>query len=368
MVTINTAHGAQQGLIPDLVSIEKRGRFSAVKALFEIPLPVILVAMTIGTMISEGNLWSGIFTLILILVIVTIITLFAPEVPQEKTTAKTDWKPFLQLLLMTAIFTVIILGMGRGVEWGINHLVTLDQSKFLITTALLGTLGIVFTVIIGVWLSTNIALGEEARGNTSFRWWVISRLAYLVGATNLVSFAIYFLQGNFGYQGETAAQPAANLTMFVGIFILLAALPAGWLADRFGRKPLLVFSGTCAAAGTLLVIISPPSIPLLYVGGSMIGMASGVFYSANWALGTRIVPPEQAGKFLGISNLAGAGAGAIGAYIGGPIADLITSQLPGIPGAGYTILFVSYGIHFIISVLALIGIQDNTSLIIEDAI
>jgi MFS family permease len=368
MVTINTAHGAQQGLIPDLVPMEQRGRFSAVKALFEIPIPVILVAITIGTMISKGNLWGGLFTLILIVVIVTVITMFAPEVHQEKSKTKIDWKPFLQLFLMTAIFTIIILGVGRSVEWGIQHLNTLKQTAFLISTALIGTLGIIFAVVIGVWLSTRIALGGEAKGNTSFRWWVVSRLAYLVGATNLVSFAIYFLQGSFGYQGESAARPAANLTMFVGVFILLAALPAGWLADRFGRKPLLVFSGTCAAVGTLLVIISPPSLLLLYIGGILIGMASGVFYSANWALGTRIVPPNQAGKFLGISNLAGAGAGAIGAYIGGPIADMISSQLPHIPGAGYALLFVTYGILFVISALALIGIQDHASLNNEDAI
>lgn len=81
----------------------------------------------------------------------------------------------------------------------------------------------------------------------------------------------------------------------------------------------------------------------------MIGAAMGLFYSANWALGTEIVPQDRAGQFLGISNLAGAGAGAIGAYIGGPIAD----------ANGYVLLFVIYGLMFLLSILALMGVKEQ---------
>jgi MFS family permease len=66
-------------------------------------------------------------------------------------------------------------------------------------------------------------------------------------------------------------------------------------------------------------------------------------------LGTEIVPQEQAGRYLGLSNLAGAGAGAIGAYIGGPIADNV----------GYVPLFAIYGAMFLLSILALIGVQET---------
>jgi MFS family permease len=68
-------------------------------------------------------------------------------------------------------------------------------------------------------------------------------------------------------------------------------------------------------------------------------------------LGTEIVPKDQAGKFLGISNLAGAGAGAVGAYIGGPIADQI----------GYTNLMTIYVVLFLFSILALAKIKVKQS-------
>ena len=42
-ISSNAAHGAEQGLIPDLVPEDKRGRFSSIKAVFEIPVPVILL-------------------------------------------------------------------------------------------------------------------------------------------------------------------------------------------------------------------------------------------------------------------------------------------------------------------------------------
>ena len=71
--------------------------------------------------------------------------------------------------------------------------------------------------------------------------------------------------------------------------------------------------------------------------------------TANWALGTEIVPQEQAGRFLGLSNLAGAGAGAIGAYIGGPIADRM----------GYSIIMVIYTFLFMVSIAAILRVKEN---------
>jgi MFS family permease len=151
--------------------------------------------------------------------------------------------------------------------------------------------------------------------------------------------------------------------LFVGVFLLLSALPSGWLSDRYGKKPVIVLSSVLAAAGMFVVMLVPdvaervPSAqpvgaPIaIYVGGCMIGAAIGLFYPANWALGTQVVPRDQAGRYLGLSNLASAGAGAIGGYIGGPIADHL----------GYTLLFIIYGMLFLLSALALKGIQEQVT-------
>jgi hypothetical protein len=50
-----------------------------------------------------------------------------------------------------------------------------------------------------------------------------------------------------------------------------------------------------------------------------------------------------------LSNLAGAGAGAIGAYIGGPLAD----------ANGYILLFAIYAVMFALSIFTLRGVKET---------
>ncbi len=353
-VASNTAHGAQQGLIPDLVPPEKRGRFSAVKAVLEVPVPLLLVSFTIARFIAAGNLWTALFLAIGVLLVAMLLTMLAPEQPLAQAPARFDWTPIVRLAAMTALFTAMILGMGVLVGQVGRLLAGSEQPAVVLgVMGLTGLAAIVLTVAAGVWLSVRISIGTEAaRANPSFTWWVVNRLAFFVGTTNLSTFAVYFLQGRLGLVREQAAGPAAWLMTVIGIFILLSALPSGWLGDRFGHRLLVGIAGLLAALGVLIALLSP-SMTIIYIGGSFIGIATGLFFTANWALGTELVPQGEAGRYLGISNLAGAGAGAVGAYIGGPIADFVTARLPGLPGAGYILLFGLYGVMFLVSVLAL---------------
>jgi MFS family permease len=352
MVSSNIAHGAVQGLIPDMVPENRRGIYSGVKALPEVPLPLIIVSFTIGRFISVGNLWGGLLSAMAFILISMLITMFSPEKPLLEKPPALVWAPFIRLVLMTVVFTLILLVLGRVVTW-VGSLA--DALSLTSALALLGTVGLVTMVIAvaaGVYFSVQIAVGKDARQNPSFTWWVINRLAFLIGSTNIAGFAIYFLQGRMGLERQAAAGPATRLIMIVGIFILLLSLPSGWLADRFGRKKLVAISGLLAAAGTGILIIVP-SMTMIYLGGILVGAATGLFYTANWALGADLVPKAEAGRYLGISNLAGAGAGAVGAYIGGPIADYFTVNAATIPGLGYVLLFAIYSVLFLLSVLAL---------------
>lgn len=355
MVFSNIAHGAAQGLIPDLVPEDKRGRFSGFKALFELPAPLIFVSFVISKMVSAGNIWGALIVLIIVVVACMLLTMLVRETPQQQAPFPMDWKAYGGLVLMTAVFTLVILGVGQLVKLAIGWADTLPLTQGFVVTAIAGVLGMAVAVGIGVWASLKISLGRDASRNSSFVWWVINRLAFLVGATNLASFVLYFIQERFPEMaGTAAAGPTAMLTMFVGVAILIASLPAGWLTDKFGKKPLVAFAGLLSAVGTILVVLAP-GMTMLYVGGLLIGIGMGIFYSANWALGTAIVPPEQAGRYLGLSNLAGAGAGAIGAYIGGPIGD----------GKGYILLMGIFGFLFLISTFALFGIKEPAKVVGE---
>ena len=80
----------------------------------------------------------------------------------------------------------------------------------------------------------------------------------------------------------------------------------------------------------------------------------GLFTTTNWALGTDLAPSEEAGHYLGVSNLAGAGAGVVGAGIGGPLADFLDGYRPGL---GYFALFGCYGALFLLSAVSLVGVR-----------
>jgi len=352
MLSSNTGHAAVQGLIPDIVPESKHGVFSGVKAFFELPAPLIFVSFVITNLIEAGNLWGALLVLSGIVLICTAITMFAPEKPIKEPPYEMNWKPILRLVAMTVAFTVVILGSGALVNYVNSLAVTLPETGALILTIAMGVLGMIIAVVLGVWASIRLSIGKEEGGGdkASFTWWVINRLAFLVGSTNLASFVLYFLQERFpDLEGAAAAGPTATLVMFVGVAILLSSIPAGFLTDKFGRKPVCAFSGVLATIGTIVVTTSV-SMLMLYIGGLLVGIAIGFFYSASWALGTGLVPKSEAGRYLGIQNLAGAGAGAIGAYIGGPIGD----------GVGFTVLISIFGLLFLISTLALFGIKDET--------
>jgi MFS family permease len=94
---------------------------------------------------------------------------------------------------------------------------------------------------------------------------------------------------------------------------------------------------------------------MVLISGCIIGLATGTFYATNWALGTDLVPKEEAGRYLGISNLAGAGAGIVGAGIGGPMADFFNALRPGL---GYLVIFAIYGALFLLSVVTLTRVRE----------
>jgi MFS family permease len=131
---------------------------------------------------------------------------------------------------------------------------------------------------------------------------------------------------------------AGQLPIVLGGFVILFGLVAGWLADRFDRRILSAIGGLIGAVGVAVMIFGP-NIPTMYAAAAIIGLSYSLFNVASWALGTDIVPKQRAGEFLGLQNLAGAGAGAIGAYIGGRVADQ----------SGYVLMMGMFGVMFLLA-------------------
>ncbi len=286
----NIGLGPVQGLIPDLVPKAQHGRYSAVKALFELPLPVIFVAFTIAKFVGSNNFWGVILVLIAVKVLTGIIILFIPEEAISHPKTPFDKQAIWRLVGMTLAFTVIIIVPGLLVRYALPWLKAMmtDVGQFKLISALIGVVTMFVAVVLGVVISTRLSLGKDTKGRKRFSWWVINRLAFLVGGgANLTSFVLYYLQERFPQlTGEAAAQPTAILMAVVGLSLLIAAVVSGWLTDKFGppKPPLLFLSGVLAFAAILIIVLSGRLLAV-YAGAAVIGISAGVFLLGELGFG-----------------------------------------------------------------------------------
>ncbi|MHB1319818.1 MAG: MFS transporter, partial [Anaerolineae bacterium] len=163
---------------------------------------------------------------------------------------------------------------------------------------------------------------------------LVSRFLILLGIYVVQSFAQYYIRDWLGM--ANAAAVTGNLMAAIGVALTLLVFPAGWLSDKIGRWSLNIIAGTVASIGIALLVFAR-SVEAVYAFGAIIGMATGVFVSVNWALATDLIPHDEGGKYLGFTNLATAGAGAI-SRLGGPLIDGVNALWPG-SFAGYPVSF-----------------------------
>jgi len=345
-VSSNIAHGALQGLIPDLVPEDQRGRSSGVKAVMEL-LPVFLV-IVVGPLVDRGLVWLvvGFVGLALLATMLATVLGVREEPLRERPTGPVG-EGVWRLVALTAIFV----GVTRAALWLVNAAGAATAGAALgsrvAVGVLVGLVAMAGSIFLGVYFGAWVGIGREAPRQTSFIWWVVNRLMFLAAVGSVQGFAQYFLRDVLHI--PNAATMTTILLAVVAVFLLPAALYGGYLADRIGRRRLVALSGLVAGAGTVLLLFSH-NIPLVLLSGCIIGLGTGIFYASNWALGTDLAPSAEAGRYLGISNLAGAGAGIVGAGIGGPMADYFNALQPGL---GYLVIFAVYAALFFISVLAL---------------
>lgn len=151
----------------------------------------------------------------------------------------------------------------------------------------------------------------ESRGETgsSLLRVVAARFLFLLGIYAVGRFLLLFVADRFGLTPDAAAAEAGMALASLALVTVAASLPAGWLADRIGRRALMVGGGLVGGAGIALLPAADSMVALIGAG-SLMAIGSAAFGSASWALLADLSPAPRAGGALGLANLGTAGAAA----------------------------------------------------------
>jgi MFS family permease len=293
--TSNIAHGPAQGLMHDRVPLEQMGVASGVKNFFDMA-GMVVSALVVGRLITsqDPNPVPAIAVVAALMVAGLLVTVFCVrERPSD--TGGTDFKAGLR--------------QAFHIDW---------------------------------------------RANTDYWRLVWSRFLFLVGVYGIQAFAQYFVSDKL--HPENAVELTGNLMAAIVLSLLAFSFLAGYLADRVGRKPLHVVAAILVAVGSLLMMTAATPAAVL-VFGSIVGAGIGLFITANWALANDLAPAGEAGKFLGLTNLATAGASAA-SRLGGPGIDALNAWQPGM-FLGYAALFSVGGALALLSLISLRRVPDR---------
>lgn len=295
----NIAHGPVQGLLPDRVPVHQLGVASGIKTFMDM-LALILASLVAGSLIDPVTRDP---TLIIVVVMGLVlassaITLFGTT---EESTA--DIRPVVR---------------NSGIIW--------QEFKDL------------FKV--------------DVKANPAYWWLIAERFVFLLGVIGIQQFSQYYIGDVL--QVENPVKTTGDLMAALAIGLVLMALLGGWLTDRLGAKPVLVAASLITALGCslLLLVTDPNSLVLM---GSVIGVGMGLFLTSNWALANQLAPSNEAGKYMGLTNIATAGAGALG-RLWGPVLDSLNNYRSG-DWLGYKAMFIFGTLCALLSILLLVRIS-----------
>jgi MFS family permease len=149
-------------------------------------------------------------------------------------------------------------------------------------------------------------------------------------------------------QGASLALIGAMATAFL-VSNFIFQYPAGWLADRWGRKPLMV-AGLVAQAVISLAYIFVPD-PVAFVVLRLIeGMANATMLPTARALIADSVPPEKRGEAYGVFNAFFNASLLLGPGIGTGLAIF-----------GYQVVFVAAVVARLVAVVVVVAVIKGAS-------
>ncbi len=285
----NIAHGPLQGLLPDRVPQTQLGVASSLKTFMDM-LSLIIASLLAGRLLDPVTRDPTPIMLVVmsLLAVSAAITIFGVREEPAQDDEQTEWKSLLS-------------------QFRINF-----------------------------------------RENSSYWWLIAERALFILGIYGVQAFAQYYLQDVL--RVPDPPRQTGDLLAVLTISLVVLVLIGGWLTDKYGAKRIL-YIGTFIAAGGMFLMLFAKDMRGLMIFGGVLGAGIGLFLTSNWALANTLAPEAEAGKYLGLTNLATAGSGAL-ARLEGPALDWLNAAWPG-AWVGYKGLFIFGAVCMLLSVFLL---------------
>jgi MFS family permease len=200
------------------------------------------------------------------------------------------------------------------------------------------------------------AWGMDLLAQKDYVWLLVSRLFVLTALVSLQAFAVFFLENAHGMAPDDAQTAQFPIIVTVAVAALLSAVPGGWISSRVGRKPVLFVAIALGVAGAAAIAVGP-AYWMVIAAAVPVGICSGVFLGVDWALMTDIIPKAESGRYMGISNIAVAGAGPIASTVGGVVVFVASIAALG-PELAYRAIFAVMALELVIGALALRRVRE----------
>lgn len=193
------------------------------------------------------------------------------------------------------------------------------------------------------------AFTVDVRAHPTFGWWFANRMLFWAGVIGSSVFLLFAARDVFGMSEAEAQRVIGRVIVVLGAALGLVILPAGWLADRVGRRPVVIAAGLMAAAGAALAVVN---FNLILPVAILIGAGTGIYLSSSLALINDIVPKTDAARYLGVANIATASGSALARLGGGALISGLNSAT-GSGVIGYQALYAVVAVFFLLSVVVM---------------
>jgi MFS family permease len=291
----NTAQGPYQGMLPDQVPEDQRGQASGYYGALQM-VGLVSAAVVIGILIPSNLRWISIMSIALVIAVTGAMAVFG--VRDVRTTRRSTQT------------------LGRSIALSF----VLDVKRY-----------------------------------PDFAWLMVSRLLFLIALVGIQRFALNFLQDTFRLSDDAAKRDTGFLIIIIVTVAAVVSLSAGYLSERFGRKRFVAAACLIGAVGAGLMIFAT-TIPLVLVFGVILGLGFGIFLSVDWAFATDLIPKAEAGRYMGVSNIATASSGILAGFLLGPIIDIVNRGTTG--AAGYRVMFGISAVFFLIAFFTLRPVRE----------